>query len=371
MASPRPPFKQPWIQSATFDLLLIVGPSVFACLVVLFFNTQVEARHAVGPLAWLALVVCLDVAHVYSSLFRTYFDSSMEGRSLLWIIPLACWGLGAILYTMSPAIFWTCLAYVAVFHFIRQQYGFAMIYGRGERSFPDVFKQIDRMTIYSATLYPLVFWHTHMPRNFNWFIEGDFIGIASPLLCVIAGWLYTLILTAYISKEIWIGILYREFNIPRNLIVATTAISWYVGIVWLNNDLAFTLTNVVSHGIPYVALIWLYGHKNNASNKLRVLGQTLFSLRMVPVYVGILIGLAYIEEGLWDGFVWRDHGRFFTAFSGLPIVQDRLWLAVLVPLLALPQSTHYIFDAFLWRVSGKDSRWRDVLMKPKEEPSDA
>jgi hypothetical protein len=360
---------QPWIQSATFDLSLILGPSILACLIVLLFNGQLEAHHSVGPLAWLALVVCLDVAHVYSSLFRTYFDSSMEGKSLLWVIPLLCWGLGAILYSIGPGIFWTCLAYVAVFHFVRQQYGFAMIYGRGERSLPPLFKQIDRVTIYSATLYPLIFWHTHLPRNFNWFIEGDFIGVASPTFSLLAGWLYLLVLIAYISKEIWIGVRYRTFNIPRNLIVATTAVSWYIGIVWLNNDLAFTLTNVVSHGLPYVALIWLYGHKNEASSKIRLLGRTLFSLRMVPVYVAVLIALAYVEEGFWDGFVWRDHSQFFPIFSDLPVIQDRLWLALLVPILALPQSTHYIFDAFLWRVSGKDSRWKDVLLNPRRQES--
>jgi hypothetical protein len=44
------------------------------------------------------------------------------------------------------------------------------------------------------------------------------------------------------------------FNIPKNLIIIGTLSSWFFGIVYFNNDLVFTLLNVVSHGIPYMAL---------------------------------------------------------------------------------------------------------------------
>jgi hypothetical protein len=349
--------RQPWIHSAFFDVALILGPSIFASGIVIFFSQHFTQGKSVGPLFWLLLVVGIDVAHVYSSLFRTYWDSSLQARNLLWLVPLACWGVGAILYSVSPAIFWTGLAYLAVYHFVRQQYGFAMIYSRDERSFSPRMKQIDRLAIYSATIYPLLFWHTHLPRNFNWFIEGDFLGVNSPRLGYFAGIFYAAILVLYTSKEIWLTSQNRFFNIPRNLIVFGTAISWYVGIVWLNNDLAFTLTNVVSHGIPYMALVWLYGHKREKSKPIRILGKSVFQLRMIPVYLGILILFAYLEEGFWDGLIWRDHVRLFPSFASLPVLKDSLLLALLVPVLALPQSTHYIFDAFLWKVSGKTNPW--------------
>jgi hypothetical protein len=53
----------------------------------------------------------------------------------------------------------------------------------------------------------------------------------------------------------------RTFNVPRNLLLAGTLVSWYVGIVLFNGDLIFTLLNVVSHGIPYLALVWAGGPK--------------------------------------------------------------------------------------------------------------
>ena len=157
----------------------------------------------------------------------------------------------------------------------------------------------------------------------------------------------------------------KWINLPKNLLLLGTAASWYVGIVYLNSDLAFTLTNVVAHGVPYIALIWLYGRTNQGSQRLIVFKQSFFNIRMIPAYLGILIFLAYAEEGLWDGFVWKDHMALFPGFSNLPTIQDRTILSVLIPLLALPQSTHYIFDAFLWRVRGKDSKWKNMLLYPE------
>ena len=75
------------------------------------------------------------------------------------------------------------------------------------------------------------------------------------------------------------------------------------------------------------------------------------------LFVVFLVVLAYLEEGFWDGFIWREHLHFFLPFSLLPCVNDSAILAILVPLLALPQSTHYVLDGFIWRVKDKKSVW--------------
>jgi hypothetical protein len=76
--------------------------------------------------------------------------------------------------------------------------------------------------------------------------------------------------------------------------------------------------------------------------------------------LAIVVGLAYAEEGLWDGFVWREHPELFNMFSGLPALDGR-WLTFAVPTLILPQLTHYVLDAFIWRLR-KDTTWRSTLM---------
>jgi len=349
----------PWIQSPAFDLLWISGPLLLTSATLIVARPWFDHHHGVGPWAWLVLVVCVDVAHVYASLFRTYSDPKLEQKALLWVIPLSCWGLGVLLYSQSSHLFWTGLAYLAVFHFVRQQYGFAMIYSRFEKSRPKWSKRLDQVTIYAATLYPLVDWHAHLPRNFFWFIEGDFLTGLNFLPMKMIQIAYVMILLAYLAKESFLCWQSKVINWPRNLWILGTALSWYLGIVWLNNDLAFTFSNVVNHGIPYVALIWLYGHRSwQGQSGWRA---QLFRWSWLPIFVGTLLLLAYLEEGLWDGLIWRDHQSLFPSFADLPSIKSNLLLSLVVPLLALPQSTHYLFDAFLWRTKGPDSRWKTVV----------
>src|SRR6201999_3294108 len=135
------------------------------------------ATTELSPWAWLFLIVGVDVAHVYSTLYRTYLDKKMrsERRMLLWTTPLLAWGIGAMLYSLGAMVFWRGLAYLAVFHFVRQQYGFMRIYSRKQKQ-SRLFNSIDITAIYTATIYPLLYWHfTGSHKNFNWFVNGDFV----------------------------------------------------------------------------------------------------------------------------------------------------------------------------------------------------
>ena len=164
----------------------------------------------------------------------------------------------------------------------------------------------------------------------------------------------------YLAKEITFAIRQRSINIPKNLLLLGTALSWFVGIVVFNNDLAFTALNVVAHGVPYMALIWIYC-RNHAVTNPRLPLRRLFTKQTAPLFVLALMGLAYIEEGLWDGFTWHEHPRLFAGFQYLPHLDDPVLLALTIPLLALPQSTHYVLDAFIWRHKGQNNAWRNIL----------
>ncbi|MFX7784540.1 hypothetical protein ABTJ92_20165, partial [Acinetobacter baumannii] len=88
-----------------------------------------------------------------------------RSSSLLVSVPVFCWLAGFLLYLQGAGAFWSALAYLAVFHFVRQQYGFLRIYSRHE---PGGFaRKIDAALIYLATRYPLAYWHAHIPRRFH------------------------------------------------------------------------------------------------------------------------------------------------------------------------------------------------------------
>jgi hypothetical protein len=364
-ASAKP---QPWIYTPAVDGTFILAPALAITAIALLFQKQITGVDAVPTWLWAILIVGVDVGHVYATLFRTYADPAerREHPDLYLLVPLACWAVGTLLFSMSAVWFWRALAYLAVFHFVRQQYGLMMIYGRKDRPLSPISRQIDKIAIYMATLYPLIYWHTHLPRHFDWFVADDFVAAKLPGLNAAGLALYALALAAYVVKEAALSYRRRSLNLPKNLLLLGTACSWFVGIVYFDNDIAFTATNVLAHGIPYIALIWIFGRNRGARAPGAALPGGLsfrrfFSLPMLPVYLGILLLLGYVEEGLWDGFIWNEHKRLFHLFAALPAVSDHALASWLVPLLALPQMTHYVLDAFIWRLNRPNAPWKQIL----------
>jgi hypothetical protein len=340
--------RQPWIRSARYDGLLILAPPFLALLVVLALPAAYRSTASMPVLAWVVLVVLIDVAHTYGTLFQTYFDPlrRQQYRALLWLVPLACYAAGVALHSLGDLVFWRVLAYLAVFHFIRQQYGFLRIYSRFEAPAPG--QWVATALVYYATIYPLLYWHLSPGRHFNWFIEGEFVQVDWPLGRQLATVLYVLLIGAYAGREWQLWQRTRRLNLPRNLLLGGTLLSWYAGIVWFNGDLAFTLLNVVSHGIPYLALVWNNGPSAPTGVPVRRRGAWAGRYGLL-VFLGVVGLLAYLEEGFWDGLVWREHAPVFAWFQQLPAIASPALLAWLVPLLALPQATHYVLDGFIWR----------------------
>jgi len=339
-----------WLVNPVKESWLIMVPQVIPVFAVLLFNNYF-IHQPVSSLWWLLLVVCIDVSHVYSTLFRMYWDKPTFERykKLLIVIPFAALIVGITIHFYSQMIFWRILAYIAVFHFVRQQYGFMRLYSRKENASPWM-QLIDTIAIYSATLYPLLYWHINLTNQINWFVKDDFVVLPLKQTAIITS-IYLGILSLYVVKEIWTSIQRRQLNVPKNLIMIGTYASWYVGIVMFQGDLIFTLLNVVAHGIPYMGLVWVYGEKKAS-------GTFNFSWKGVVIFAGVLLILAYFEEAIWDVFVWRDHEDLFPILSSMfDPINHSLGLSIVVPILVLPQITHYVLDGFIWKFS-KDATSR-------------
>ncbi|GHN02404.1 hypothetical protein WSM22_38930 [Cytophagales bacterium WSM2-2] len=337
-----------WLVSAKKESVLILLPLFLPVFIVYLFRDYFSQHTEVTALWWLVLVLMIDVGHVYSTLFRFYWERStfVKYKTLLIIIPVVCFALGFTLHIIDSFLFWRILAYAALYHFIRQQYGFLRLYSRKQKV-SGIAKWIDVVSVYSATIYPVLYWHLHLTGSLSWFVPNDFVAIpVSNIDNIILG-IYLLILAAYLAKEIYFSIKTSDINIPKNGIMLGTYLSWYAGIVLFHGDLAFTLMNVVAHGIPYMGLVWLYGTKKDSSGFS-------FGWKGVAVFISTLLLLAYFEESLWDILVWKDHLGVFPFFTLSNPITDSLVLSVIVPLLVLPQLTHYVLDGFIWRFS-KDS----------------
>lgn len=330
-----------WLFSREVDLSVFLGSAVVS-LLLLAVGWQFGILNDESPdWTWISAVLLIDVAHVWSTSFRVYFDAE-EFKRRIWLyglVPIAGYAVGVALYSEGELVFWKALALLAVFHFVRQQYGWVALYRRKLGETSNLTWWIDALTIYLATVYPLAFWMTRLPRNFEWFVKNDFFVLPEIVASVLFP-VYVLALVIYFGKSVYLYFKDGFLNIGKDIVVATTAICWYVGIVFFNSDYAFTVTNVIIHGVPYFALIYFYAksRRETASRFYQTLSANWF------VFLATLWALAYVEELFWNRGVWHEKNWLFGA--------DWNWgnlKVYLVPLLAIPQLTHYVLDGFIWR----------------------
>jgi hypothetical protein len=205
-------------------------------------------------------------------------------------------------------------------------------------------RAIDAAMIYAATLYPLIVWHCRLPRAFWWMREGDLARGLPERVAGAAGILYLAIIAAYLANAV-ASARRGVINAVKHAVVITTAACWYAGIVATNSDYAFTVTNVFIHGVPYLVLVFFYARAAAAEAPTGASARLLTG--GVIAFVATLWLVAYVEELVWDRAVWHDRPWLFGGDgAGDPGATIR---AVLVPLLAVPQLTHYVLDGFLWR----------------------
>jgi hypothetical protein len=348
MTTTPPSTTRPWLFSPGLDVFAFGGSVVLTLLLlgIAALTGELPLSRAATDVptpewTWVATVLLIDVAHVWGTAVLIYLDPvERRRRPLLYgLVPLGVVLLGAAVASESELWFWRILAYVAVWHFARQQVGFVRLYrGRaGENG--GLGRVVDEGAVYAATLGPIVWWHAQLPTTFHWFAEGDFLVGVPVLVGDAALGVAGVFLFAYGGRALSSSAQRRQWG--RHLLVGTTALVWFAGIVWWRNDLVFTVTNVVAHGLPYIVLVcWTAWRRR--TNGLSV--SAVAKAGAVGI-VGALWAFALVEELLWDRLV--HHERLWLDW--LPAVDVGGWRPLLVALLSVPQVTHYVLDGVYWK----------------------
>ncbi|HET9934332.1 MAG TPA: hypothetical protein VFQ35_26700 [Polyangiaceae bacterium] len=356
----------PWLFGARIDLLLFAGASVASLAIGGLGRAMGLSTLPEG--AWLGLVLAVDVAHVHATWFRTYLDRAELARKPLRyaLVPLIAYAVAALAYRQGPLVFWRGLAYLAVFHFVRQAVGWVALYRAKAGPYRWFDRALDDAAVYAATLYPLLVWHVHAAeKGFSWFVGGDFVTLplASWLPAARLVWAGSLI--AFFAREAARWHSTRTVMLGKSLVVACTALTWHVGIVVNDSDFMFTASNVIPHGVPYAWLLFAYTRRRAKEAPAFRFAQV--ALGGFAAFCAVLVGFAFIEQLAWDRLVEHERPWLFGDASPLPAP----WLAWVVPLLALPQATHYLLDGLLWRRA--DSRelpaQRALLRADRAEPT--
>nr|AEH26459.1 putative transmembrane protein [uncultured Acidobacteria bacterium A2] len=333
-----------WLFSAPVDLA-VFGGSALLSLALLALGGYLGILHDETPTwTWIPCILLIDVAHVWATSFRVYFDrTEFARRPLLYTLtPILGFLIGLALYSEGKLVFWRTLAYLAVFHFVRQQYGWVALYRArvGEKGRLGFW--IDTLAIYLATLYPLLYWHAHLPRQFEWFIQKDFAGVPETVASVV-GPIYWSVLALYFMRAGYLWLVAGTPNPGKDLVVLTTAICWHIGIITFNSDYAFTVTNVIIHGVPYLALIYWYRYRTTLARAETPAPSAGHLPRLAAILATVWL-LAFVEEMFWNRSIWHEHLIVFG-----PAWDVAGFEYLIVPLLAVPQMTHYLLDGFIWK----------------------
>ncbi len=340
-----------WIFSKKFDLSIFLFPLALAALSPL--TLLLDPSDNLPLWAFLLVVVSFDVAHVWATLYRTYLDPiELRRRKMLYLLPIPIFFYISLrLHLYSPVLFWTLLAYVAIYHFITQNYGFLALYKmkKGERSTFDY--HLDKWTLWMGALGPVLWWHATPDRVFNWFSAGEsFIFRIDPAFIGDITAVYFGLLGLYTARQLYLWQVKRHFNPGKQIIMGGHYLTWGVGIYFTDNPLISAAFLNLFHGIPFLAMVWFYCNRKwrdpERKKRSRVLAFLSQPKNWFWFYLLIFIP-ALLEETLWDSFVWQVYlpDILTTPLPGL----NHFAISVLVALLSLPQILHYFLDGWIWK----------------------
>lgn len=351
----RPAANDRWLVSARFDVLQLVLPLAAALASLLTLHDA--AKGALPLWAFLLVVVAFDVTHVWATIYLTYLDREVmkRRRALLLLTPVVSFLVAYRIHSHSASLFWSLLAYVAIFHFVQQQWGFIALYKAraGEHRRFDYY--LDRWALWASALGSVLLWHASPQRQFDWFNAGEsFIFRIDPAFHRDLQLGMAAIAVAWVFRQGQLVARGERLNVGKCLWMVCSWVSWVVGISLSNHPFVSAAFLNLFHGPQFLAIVWHRSrHRFDAHPELTPpLVRAIFARRRWLAFYAVLLGVALLEESLWDGVVWRVYLPSWFSVAA-PNVQGAA-LSAWVALLSVPQISHYYLDAWIWKLDGSN-----------------
>lgn len=354
-----------WIASRTTDLLMVGLPFVAGTIALFWVSAfQIEEPLWVYMLAFVAF----DVAHVWATAYLTYLDKTRYARRkalYTWPIPIG-FLTAFVLHVNSPKLYWSILAYFAIFHFAKQQYGFIAIYKALQKERSKLDYVLDKSTLWIGALGPVFLWHATPHGQFEWFGSGeDFLVRLPPawLQIVQVGMVCSAVV--WCARQFWVWFRHGAWNPGKTMWMVASWASWALGVTYSEHLLVSAAYINFIHGLPFLILVHrrLACQRGTTALEKAPLVAWLAAPGRAWAFYGFVFAIGLVEEVFWDGMVWQTYLPTILAFSPVPTSgwQLSFWIA----LLSTPQIVHYFLDGFLWKMNHHN----DDLMRTFGVPS--
>lgn len=346
------PFTHRYLHSPLHDLSFILLPPIFMSLIVFLFRHKIEVSSQEAFLVWLFIRAPFDSGHVFATLFKTYFDSDefKKFKPFLICIPIGVFLFSFIFAYTNVAIFGQFVAYMAVFHFIRQQYGLVCLYENPESRNSSWFS-VDYLLIHMSCLYPMIYWHANYPKHIQWFSPENFFKI--PFFYEeFAKYFYIALIALYLFKEIYFALKGKKISLNKQLVHLGTALCWNLSIVYFDSILVFIILVEVSHAMPYLSLIWFHGKKVVQADRQKSFFKKIKFRYFFSGSAFLYLLLIFILGVGLDmmGFIFFSH-PFAELRDHIPLflITGEWKVALLLAAFTVIQFTHYILDGIIWK----------------------
>jgi hypothetical protein len=319
-----------WIFSPKTDICVFWLPVAVAYICSFIFGALQEPP-AISSINFLFGLAIFDAGHVLATT-GPVFRRKSEGKLFafrLGLILMTLFTLGS--YLISRQLFFSIVAPLAVFHVMKQQYGWLML---SRRTFAEPLstRLWDQVLLWNVMLAPVLWWLSpmsaaeksyYMPKDFS-FIVPSFVAQGALVLYVFINVAY--VIHIFRSKD--------ALNWGKLSLLMATGL-WFFTLIFFPSKIAFFASLFYAHGIAYI----LYSQRDFAATQF-----TKMKGKWVPfVQIFAKKSLLFFIVVAAIGFVWRVGGtvayKTFDVSSG-SLIEFALWYPLLV---------HYYFDSFIWR----------------------
>jgi hypothetical protein len=276
----------------------------------------------------------VDGSHVYSTLLVSYGDKDMfqQLKTLFLIVPIALLvSAFAFMYSGSPALFFYFLAYLAMVHFIRQEFGWMKIATRFDPAAPGWLMNLDKATAYAMTILPMM-WFMRKTQSGFWYQKGDLLAIPDNI-AEMAMTLYWPVVGVFLITNIYHSLKTKTVNLSKYLVFINTFFGWYMAKVHVQNTYLAVWLMIFHHGIPYYFIVF---KTERVSNKIQWVNN-LGKFKYPALYLSF--------AAIFFAFLMSHSGNSYV----IQLAQNQTLKALVYAIAVTPQMTHFILDGFIWK----------------------
>jgi hypothetical protein len=223
------------------------------------------------------------------------------------------------------------VAYLAAFHFIRQEYGWMKISSAFDKTLPNSIATLDKITTYTMTIVPFI-WLSRKENAGFWYEHGD-VFLIPDIIASIGLYFFWLIVFLFLFFNTIHALKTKTLNLSKFLVFINTFFGWYVSFIFIESGWIRVLYLICHHGIPYYFIVF----RTERITQNYILLKSLGRYKYLFLYLACAIFMYFFIQ-LEDSsliYISRKNYRFLNAFF--------------YGFFLTPQLVHFMIDAFIWK----------------------